>query len=381
MNLNDQILKIFEHFQLLISKQQWKRGRVGMMLPTFFIAAVLLFLPAGSALLSTSASGMVPMIKILAVTADDNVTIRTYNFPPNQDFAVTMGPMGTRGVNGIVVDTINSGVGGTFDATFSIPQELSGSYRISIRLQTHHQFPYYAYNWFYNNTTGDSGTGGQPPGYVGIPTFSITAVEKDKSVTILTSNYPPNQIFTVTMGLFGSRGINGIVVGTLDSGQGGALVATYQIPAELVGQSRIAIRAQTSHAYPYYSYNWFWNNDAMVPDPGTGGQPLPEPPPTPGYIGIPTMWITAVVRDQSVTFQTNNYPANQTFTVTMGPMGTRGINGFKVGEFNSGVGGSFSITVPIAGELAGSNQISIRAQTAHAYPYYSYNWFFNNSTQ
>jgi hypothetical protein len=61
-------------------------------------------------------------------------------------------------------------------------------------------------------------------------------------------------------------------------------------------------------------------------------------------------------------------------------MGTQGINGYPAGTFDSGQGGSFSVTMPIPGELAGSHQISIRAQTTHAYPFISYNWFYNNTT-
>jgi hypothetical protein len=92
------------------------------------------------------------------------------------------------------------------------------------------------------------------------------------------------------------------------------------------------------------------------------------------------MKITGVVRDQTVTFETMNYPPNQTFNVTMGPMGTQGVSGINAGSFDSGQGGSMSVTMPIPSELAGSYQISINAHTAHAYPYYSYNWFYNNTT-
>lgn len=361
-------------------------GRAGVfrsLLPMLAFSLAFLLLPAGSTLLSSAASsGAVPVIKVIGVNRDNSVTIRTFNFPANQTFTATMGPMGTRGINGIVVGTVNSGGGGTFDVSFPIPAQLHGSYQISIRLQTAHANPYYSYNWFFNNTTGN--TGGVPPGspsplppvYTGIPTFRIVSVSEDTSVTIETNNYPPNQTFTVTMGPFGTRGINGIVVGTLDSGSGGTLTESYAIPDALKGMNRIAIRAQTAHANPYYSYNWFWNNTAG----NTGGVEPQTPAPATGYTGIPTIWITEVVANSSVTFQTNNYPPNQTFTVTQGRMGTRGINGIVVGQFDSGAGGSFSVTMPIAPELAGSAQIAIRAQTSHAYPYFSYNWFFNNTT-
>ena len=66
---------------------------------------------------------------------------------------VMMGPMGTQGIGGIQVDMINTGAGGSKQYTFSIPAALHGSYKISIRIQSPTS-GYYAYNWFYNNTTG-----------------------------------------------------------------------------------------------------------------------------------------------------------------------------------------------------------------------------------
>jgi len=61
--------------------------------------------------------------------------------------------MGTQGIGGIKVDTINTGSGGSKKYTFSIPAALHGSYKISIRMQSPSS-DYYAYNWFYNNTAG-----------------------------------------------------------------------------------------------------------------------------------------------------------------------------------------------------------------------------------
>ena len=93
---------------------------------------------------------------------------------------------------------------------------------------------------------------------VPIPTFSITAVVKDTSVTIKTANFPANKTFTARMGLIGTKAIGGIVVGTFNSGAGGVLTLTFNIPAALKGQARIAIRADASGGFN--SYGWFWNN-------------------------------------------------------------------------------------------------------------------------
>ena len=342
--------------------------------PRYFILVLLLVAVAVFAGANQVRSSTIPTISISSVVTDQTVTIQTHNFPANQNFVVTMGPFGSKGINGIPVATINSGVGGSFSATYNIPAQLKGSYQIAIRLQTSHAYPFYAFNWFYNNTTtGGPGTGGIP-GYTGIPTFSISAVDVDKTVTIQTTNFPPNQTFTVRMGPMGSRGINGIVVGTLQSGVGGALKAQFPIPAQLQKSYQIAIRAETAHANPFFAYNWFYNNTT-----GTGGQPPPTVPPGPVYTGIPTFTVCSVTQNGSVKIQTANFPPNQTFRVTMGAFGTQGIGGVEVGTINSGTGGTLTAEFGIPAQFAGWNRIALRVQTAHAYPFFAYNWFFNNT--
>jgi len=196
----------------------------------------------------------IPTFSIKSVVKGEDVTITTYNFPKNVEFTVLMGKMWTRGINGIEVATLNSGEGGSFEATFDIPAELANEERIAIRLEG--TGGYYAYNWFWNNTAST------PPaepvdGYSGYPYFFITAVQKDTTVSIKAYNLPKDTDFTVLMGKMWTMGINGIEVTTLNSGEGGTLEATFEIPAELAGEQRIAIRLQGE---VYYAYNWFWNN-------------------------------------------------------------------------------------------------------------------------
>jgi hypothetical protein len=134
---------------------------------------------------------------------------------------------------------------------------LKGLYQIAIRLES--TSGYYAYNWFYNDTT----TAVEPPvtpdpGYTGIPTFLITAVVKDSTVTIKTNSFPANTDFKVTMGKMWTAGIGGTHVITLNSGTGSAFTQTFSIPSALYGESQISIRLEAANGY--YAYNWFWNN-------------------------------------------------------------------------------------------------------------------------
>jgi hypothetical protein len=207
----------------------------------FIVLAVTAVLMVGMGLLVRNAQAVsqsslfnytgFPTFSIVKVVEDDSVTIKTNNLPPNDSFVVTMGPMGTKGIDGDVVDTVDSGSGGSKQYTFDIPASLYGSYQISIRMESPTS-GYFAYNWFYNSTSGaaqatatpgSSPTPGptQPPGYTGFPTFNILDVVQDTNVTVETKNLTPNDSFLVTMGPMGTRGVNGIVVDTVDSGSGG----------------------------------------------------------------------------------------------------------------------------------------------------------------
>jgi hypothetical protein len=342
-----------------------------------------LFLPFQSTMASS-----IPTFSIAGVVVDDSVTITTYNYPAGVTFTVRMGEYGTLGVNGIVVGTFDSGAGGSFNATFDIPDALKGDKQIAIRTDGD-TGGWYAYNWFWNNTSGSESTSptstpvpgatATPPVYSGIPTFSILSVEMNENVTIRCHNYPGGQVFTARMGPYGTAGINGIVVGQFDSGSGGDFDVSFDIPAELANHTKIAIR--TDSAEGFFAYNWFWNNTTSggestsptsTPVPGATTTPAP-----PAYSGIPTFSISSVVRDDSVTITTNNYPANETFTVRMGPYGTAAIGGTVVGTTDSGSGGSFSATYSIPDSLKGSTRIAIGMVSGNGY--FAYNWFWNNT--
>ena len=221
-------------------------------------------IPSGTPIASYSGF---PTFSIESVVMDQSVTILTNNLPPQDTFTVTMGNFGTQGVDGVVVGTTDSGVGGSLELTYNIPTELSGLDLIAIRLQSP-VTGYYAYNWFYNNTTTGSSTQQpapnatpSPSGYSGYPTFLIVTVLKDSTVSIEGENFPPQDTFTVLMGDYGTLGVGGIDVGSTQTGEGGSLTATYNIPSSLAGSSRIAIRLQ-SPTSGYFAYNWFYNNTA-----------------------------------------------------------------------------------------------------------------------
>lgn len=90
----------------------------------------------------------IPTISIVEVVRDSYVTIKAHNYPANTKFFVRMGKMGTKGIDGILVEAFNSRKGGSFTMAFDIPHKLYGEKQIAIRLESDNG--YYSYNWFDN---------------------------------------------------------------------------------------------------------------------------------------------------------------------------------------------------------------------------------------
>ncbi len=310
-----------------------------------------------------------PTISIVSVVADQSVTIKANNLPARDTFSVVVNYMGTRGKNGIVVGTINSGSGGTQTSSYNIPDALKGQKQIAIRIQSTTGSGFFAYNWFTNKTGGSTPPTSDSGSYSGHPYISIKSVVTNQSVTIVASDLPKGDTFAVLMNYMGTRGKKGIQVGSFESGQGGSQTLTYNIPPELHGQRQIAIRIQSTEGSGYFAYNWFYNK--------TGG----ATPPTgsTGYSGVPTFSIKAVVRNSTVTIVTANLPANDSFAVKMNYMGTRGVNGYQVATMASGSGGTQTLTYNIPTQLYGQRQIAIRLESTSGSGFFAYNWFYNNT--
>jgi hypothetical protein len=337
------------------------------------IFSVLLVLLLGAQVAqAANASLVIPLISISNVEEGVNVTVKGTNFPSNDDFKVTMGAFGTRGVGGIVVATQNSGTG-SFTATYTIPASLKTYTRIAIRLESPTS-GYYSYNWFWNNTTtsgGTSTTWGYPPAGAGtIPSTTVTDVTPGVDVEVSGSNFTTTDTYKVYIGKFGTKGVGGVNVDTVDTDASGKFTETFSIPASLKDEDKLAIRF-VSPATGYYAYDWFYNQGS----PSSGGTGV-VPPAGPGT--IPTFTITAVVQGSKVTIKAKNFIANDSYDVYMGLMGTKGVGGIKVATQNTDATGAFTATYTIPASLAGNYQIAIRLQSPTT-GYYSYNWFYNNN--
>jgi hypothetical protein len=100
---------------------------------------------------------------------------------------------------------------------------------------------------------------------------------------------------------------------------------------------------------------------------------------TPVQAAVPDTSIVAVVKNESVTIQTTNFPANHTFHVLMGYNGTQGINGYLVSKVSTGDGGSFLAKFYIPSQLSGEDVIAIRFESVTEAKYFTYNWFYNDT--
>jgi len=231
---------------------------------SFLLALVIAFSPIGAALLTpaVSASSLAysghPTMKITRVVHDTSVTFKAYNLPPDDVFRVRMGRMGTRGVGGTIVGSFDTGDGGTQSFTFDIPSRFHGDFQVAIRIESRTGSGYFAFNFFFNKTSGSSGTG-TSGGYSGFPTFRIQSVVRNSTVTIRVRNLPPDDKFQVLMGNYGTRGINGIKVDTFDTGDGGNQTLTFNIPSGVKGHARIAIRLRSTTGSGFFAFNWFFN--------------------------------------------------------------------------------------------------------------------------
>ena len=180
-----------------------------------------------------------------SVVEDESVTLRGISLTASSRYAVYMSRHTNRKHAPVYVGSVLTDKNGTFTTTFLIPKELVDVAKIAVRINNGSSS---AVNWFINATSRDY-TGGEG---ADTPTFSIVAVEEDDWVKIKTNNLPPNVTFTVRMGKAGTKGIDGILVGTMFDDDGGGVRATFEIPYELVGKAKLDIRLENKALGMFY---------------------------------------------------------------------------------------------------------------------------------
>jgi len=204
-----------------------------------------------------------PSISIIKVIEDTSVEIEAKNLGANKMVIVWFDRMyGGGGVTGIKAGTLIAGSDGSLKATVRIPKELHDRSALAIRLQAVDGSGSSVSNWF-SNASSENGVGsGAPYGYTGgIPSISIASVLEDDEVSIEARQFPARKELNVFMGKMGTQGLNGIKVGMVKTEKDGSVSESFNIPKELRGKEKIAVRLQAADGSGYYAYNWFFNQD------------------------------------------------------------------------------------------------------------------------
>lgn len=367
----------------------------------YLVVAVVicaLAIPTG---LNIVKANKVPSFDIVSVVPDEVVTIQTYDFPAGKTFDVLIGKYGTYGIRGLKVATQNSEKGGTFTATYKIPDEFKGYAVLSLRLEDM-DTGYYAYSWFENRelpaptpdkaavpAATESNTTAVPVEEMKHPSFIISTVEADKSFAVMGSDFPEDEEFDVIMGVYGTMGIGGEKVTVQKTGSKGEFKATYQIPADLKGAYMIAVRLESATS-EYYAFNYFYNAtydpalmeaspEAVVAETAATeatGEATVVATEENTYQGYPYFSVTTVKKDTSVMIEAGNLPLEETFDVMLNDFVGTTEEAIKIGTISADKEGKAKGTFTLPAELKGIAQISIRL-SGQKTGYFSYNYFFN----
>ena len=181
----------------------------------------------------------------LSVWEDEYASLKGSGLAASSTYTVYMSAYGRHSSAPARVGTVTTDQHGSFTRTFAIPASLVDVARIEVSLYSSSGDS--ASNWFIN-ATADELTGG-----IGAPAFSFRAlrVVEDVDVELRTSNMPADVPFKVLMGKAGSKGVGGVEVGSVRDWDG-VVKATFDIPAELQGRSRIDIRMENEAIGVYY---------------------------------------------------------------------------------------------------------------------------------
>lgn len=325
-----------------------------------FQAGVALTMMAGLLALPFQAVQAAAPINLVvkSVVFDSRVTIVATNLPVDTTFKVMMGASGAlQGADGSVVANFDTTTVNPFIYTFEIPTSMVGVEKVDLRIEASDGSAN-AFVTFVNHSTNvvsNSGIGG-------VPTLAVVSVLSDSAVTVQAGNLPADTDFTVRMGESGTQGLGGSVAAGFNSGAGGMVVHTFDIPASLIGLPVIDIRIDALGGY--YASTSFNN------PPGSSAAPV-------GVGGASSLFVNSVIGNSMLTFIANNLPANTVFTVRIGAAGSQGNGGNVVANFETVDGGTFNHLVEIPTNLYGSEKLDLRIEAAGGYAIYT---TFNNMT-
>lgn len=185
------------------------------------------------------------------------------------------------------------------------------------------------------------------------PDIRIDATVRDQSVKMTVRMGVKNAKVDILMGPAGSKGIQGVNVGTANTGKTGGFQATVNIPASLKGADRLDVRVQVKSSKDALAFRGI----------STGFYNMTSGPK--GYSSLPSVVITRVVRNERVDVTVHNLPPNKSFNVFLGAyLGHRNYPSIKVGSLSSSVGGTVTASFNIPAALYKAKEIVLVLQNA-----------------
>ncbi len=266
------------------------------------------------------------------------------------------------------------------------------------------------------------------------PSFSVTDVMVDESVSILTRDFPAQTEFTVRMKDLASIG-DFVDVARFNSQAGGSFAVTFPIPEELfgvrnvsmtltdgkglsiTGSFSITVYEETLPVLPEVTIEPIGGQEIVLQNPVPVAtvvpqnepivlvnpiiqQPVPVAPRRApcNRCAVPMFKIVGVVKNQSVEVETLNFPLQTDFIVRMGyfsdpktctPMGCfipsemgpdKIFVGFEAGTYSSGNNVSERATFQIPAAIKHMSPLYVRFdEVCGGCGYYSFNYFWNNN--
>jgi hypothetical protein len=198
-----------------------------------------------------------------------------------------------------------------------------------------------------------------------VPSFDITGVRQDDTITVRTKDFPANVKFTVRMDVAGNQAVDGIVVSELNTGLGGAFEVSFRIPAELRGKQTLSVRFDSAEGY--YAFNWF-NNKTQGTSPSTNPS-SPISIPNTGTSGKPYLDIVGVKKNTTITVEAYNLPANTDFKVRVGPFKTFSTDYVVVKTVNSGATGAIRFNLDLPTVVKDVETVTVRMDGSGRYAY------------
>lgn len=177
-----------------------------------------------------------------------------------------------------------------------------------------------------------------------------TGVVEDKSVTFSGKTLDVSSRYTVYMSNYKLAAGTRYLAGWVTTDKNGAFSTTLSIPKRLIDTSLIKITVVNTSGDT--ASNWFFNATAT----GSVG-------------GVGTADIVVKVDDVKegdwVKITVDKLPANITFQVFIGKVGSEGVNGELVGQIRSTKGGKVTATFDIPDSLADRSKLDIRVEDSH----------------